>query len=215
MSDDIGFLWVGTGLPRRTHDTRLDDLAKADSAPAELHAVAQWVQGLADQQAVTAALVPVHPQRYGQGLLLTGLPGRGKTAAAAAAACEIRRTGKSIYFTRWADFVQQSRDLYGRLAQGMTAPEEYSRTLHAHDRVQHSFLVVLDDVGQERATDSGYGTELLESTLRERYDDGKPTIVTSNLTSQQWTARYSAPLRSFIGQACRILTFTGHDFRAV
>lgn len=211
--DDIGFLWIGTGLPRRTHDTHLHDLMEADGAPTELAAVAQWLQELPAQQAVSKALVPVDRSRFGQGLLLTGLPGRGKTAAAAAVACEVRRGGKSVYFTRWADFVQQSRDLYGRLAKGVSAPEELSRALHAADRVRTSFLVVLDDVGQERITDTGYGTELLESTLRERYDDGRPTIVTTNLTSQQWTSRYSGPLRSFIGQACRILAFTGRDFR--
>jgi DNA replication protein DnaC len=210
---EAAFVWVGTGIPRRMHDTRLADLRTADGAPPELEVIAQWLDQLAEQQAVSEDFIPVHPERYGQGLLLTGLPGRGKTTAAAAAACEVRRTGKSVYFTRWADFVQQSRDVYGRLAKDVSSPEELSRTLHALDRVRNSFLVVVDAVGEERVTDTGFGTELLESLLRDRYDDGKPTVVTSNLTSSQWTNRYSGPLRSFISQACRILVFTGRNFR--
>ncbi|MBD0734080.1 ATP-binding protein [Streptomyces sp. CBMA29] len=217
MTDDTaqtGFLWIGTGLPRRTHGLVLDVLREDDRAPDALDAVASWLHGLAAQQRVDQAHIPVFPGEFGRGLLLTGMPGTGKTTAAAAAACEVRRSGKSVYFTRWADHVDRARDLHSRLLRDAN-PEEVSAAMRAVQRVQEAFLAVLDDVGQERVTDTGFGVELLESTLRGRYDAGKPTIVTSNLSSARWTSRYSSPLRSFITQACRIVVFDGPVLRAV
>jgi DNA replication protein DnaC len=214
-TEKIGFTWIGTGLPRRLHGLRLDALLADNAAPQALSAVSEWYDGLGAQQEIDDSFLPRFPDKYGQGLLLTGLPGTGKTVAAAAAACEVRRvTRKSVFFTRWAEHVQIARDLVGRFSSDASDPLETQHALHAVNRVVNAFLVILDDVGQERITDTGFGTELLESTLRRRYDEGKPTIVTSNLTSQQWVNRYTAALRSFMAQACRIVVFDGPDLRS-
>lgn len=209
-----GFQWIGTGLPRRLHGVVLDDLISSGAAPEPLRAVAAWYAGLAEQQSVNGALLPNHPERYGQGLLLTGMPGTGKTTTAAGVACEVRRDGKSVFFTRWADHVQIARDVVSRFSSDGADPLETQRSLHALNRVNNAFVVVLDAVGEERVTDTGFGTELLDNTLRGRYDAGKPTIVTSNLTSEQWTNRYSGPMRSFLTQACRIVVFDGPSLRS-
>lgn len=63
-------------------------------------------------------------------------------------------------------------------------------------RAHHIPLLVLDDLGTERQSESQWGTEQLASLLTGRLDAGLRTIVTTNLDGTAMTARYGARLRS-------------------
>jgi len=57
-------------------------------------------------------------------------------------------------------------------------------------------LLVVDDLGTERETESGWGTETLGNLLVDRIDSCKRTIITTNLSPAAMMKRYGDRLRS-------------------
>jgi DNA replication protein DnaC len=106
------------------------------------------------------------PELIGQGLLLTGPAGTGKTMLAASFLTYLRTKQFSTAFIRDADLHKLLDDRY---------PSD-----DVMDRlwlVERCACLVVDD-----ALRMGGKSELLEPFLRYRQDEGKPTIVTMNNT---------------------------------
>lgn len=209
------FKWVSSGIPQRFWNQGMPELSGVldDAAPnPNLDLVCEWVTGMPERQRREDG-IPVNREQYGVGILLCGDQGTGKTTLACAAATSVKRSyGKSVYFTRWASY------LNARLT--MNSPDfdyfdsvdlAYATTVR---QVAESFLLVLDDVGHEHSSGSGYGERLLDELLRTRFDAGMPTIITTNLTAAEWMQRYDAVFRSFMRQACPPIYFGGSDRRA-
>ena len=150
----------------------------------------------------------------GKGLLLVGRPGQGKTALALTIIQEIIRTlpldafavadGKSLvkpcYFTTFSDVVA----LKGSLINEST--DEAQRLflgLHGNcdDDAYNIRVLVIDDVGKEHTSASGWQSTLLHDILRARFNNGLPTIVTTNLPVKAWEAEYGEATGSFIHEA--------------
>lgn len=62
-------------------------------------------------------------------------------------------------------------------------------------------LLVLDDVGKEHRTASGWAVSFFEDLIRERSYEGWPTIITTNLYPDQWKATYGDSCESFFHEA--------------
>lgn len=52
-------------------------------------------------------------------------------------------------------------------------------------------LLVVDEAGAERLDGKGRATANFAELLRRRYDDGKRTVVTTNLAPSEWSATYA------------------------
>ncbi|MFI9271855.1 ATP-binding protein [Kitasatospora sp. NPDC052896] len=205
-------LWAGTGLDPRHRALSLAHPMFSERNTDEVRAAIEWVKGFTERQRKTPDGLPAHPRIHGQGLLLAGAPGTGKTTLAAAVACDIRRLGYRIFFVRYPNYVDAER-LVKRV--GEDADQAYIARAHSTiSRAEDATLLVLDDVGHEHlAAGSRFAEDTLESILRNRFSTGLPTIITTNLSGDQWRGRYSAALRSFITEATRLIGFLGDDLR--
>lgn len=151
----------------------------------------------------------------GLGLLLVGKPGHGKTTLSLAIIQEILRTfdlstfdvadGKTLvkpcYFMTYNDII----NLKGKEIAHENTDEDDRLFLGLHgecdDDAYNIRVLVVDDVGKEHVTASGWNKTLLHHLLRTRFNNGLPTIITTNLPIDSWEAAYGEATGSFIHEA--------------
>lgn len=109
----------------------------------------------------------------GEGLLLWGENGHGKTSAAVIIAMEARRRGASVLFV-------QAETLRQGTLEGTMFSDERSLI----ERAREVDLLVLDDLGKEHTGESGYTERLFENLIRVRSANKRVTLVTTNLPTK-------------------------------
>jgi DNA replication protein DnaC len=151
----------------------------------------------------------------GKGLLLVGEPGHGKTTLALAIIQEMMRTFsfesfkvednmalvKPCYFATFNSIVElagimksaDKTDEQERLFLGMAG--------ESLDDAYNIRVLVVDDIGKEHMSASGWQKTLVHDILRSRFNNGLPTIVTTNLPVKSWSAAYGEATGSFIHEA--------------
>ncbi|GHV26805.1 hypothetical protein FACS18948_3170 [Clostridia bacterium] len=133
--------------------------------------------------------------RNGQGLLLWGPPGTGKTFAAGCIANALLESGNTVATTSVSDLM---------ILRGKESEEGFVGL------IGNVRLMVLDDLGAERSSD--YGKERLYSAIDTRYRSGKPLIVTTNLSLPQMIERKDiadARIYDRILEKCYPVSFEG------
>ncbi|MCZ0981875.1 ATP-binding protein [Streptomyces diastatochromogenes] len=167
----------------------------------------------------TMAQLPEDRSFVGKGLLLFGNAGTGKTTTASAILTTIRRTyGAVVFFVPFADYVQalidhrNMRDLYQATGDEY-AREKFLALQKLLDKVLTCALVVLDDMGKEHHTSSGFAADVFDALIRGRHRNGRPTILTSNNKPGDWDKVYNASMQSFITEACEVAAMAGRDHR--
>jgi DNA replication protein DnaC len=170
----------------------------------------KWLGGLYSSKILKAEGLPT----CGVGLMLYWLPGRGKTTMANVLIQEIIReapaevlgmvTGKVVsrpcYFITYNGLL----DLKGSIMEDHDSEDEllYSGLLgEAADDAYNVRVLVLDDVGKEHASASGWQKNMLHHVLRTRFNNGLPTIVTTNIRIDDWEAHYGSATQSFVHEA--------------
>ena len=110
----------------------------------------------------------------GQGLILAGPWGTGKTLVASAIANELDARHQTVIFLTVVDLQARVRDF--------DSAKEFVRACHTVD------LLVLDDFGIEKATE--WAVAELFGIIDARYRDKAPIIITTNLGRQALTDHY-------------------------
>ncbi len=108
----------------------------------------------------------------GDGLYIEGTNGTGKTHLAAAIALQLIGEGVPVICKTASDLLQDIKKSFDS-----GEAREYE-ILDVYKRVD---LLIIDDLGKEHCTDWGMST--LYSILNDRYEDMKPTIVTTNYST--------------------------------
>ena len=109
-------------------------------------------------------------RKKGQGLLLYGTVGTGKTYAAAEVANALIDKGYSALVTNFARIANTVSGLY-------EGKQAYYDSLNRFD------LLVIDDLAAERKTE--YMQEIVYNVIDSRYRAGLPMIITTNLTAEE------------------------------
>ncbi len=118
-----------------------------------------------------------HHRAMGDGLYIEGTNGTGKTHLAAAIALQLIHEGVPVICKTSSDLLLDIKKSFD----GSGASE--SEVLDVYKSVD---LLIVDDLGKEQCSDWSMST--LYSILNDRYEDMKPTIVTTNYNADALVA---------------------------
>jgi DNA replication protein DnaC len=193
----------------------LDDCT--DTEPSDIDKIRRWIKSVEDGKIIRA----VGSKACGRGLLLCGQPGRGKTTLALAIIQEMitkfpleafspsenKVLIRPCYFATFNDII----DLKGELMDDFTPEAEnlYNGMLgECKDDAYNIRVLIIDDLGKEHASLSGWQKNLLHHVLRTRFNNGLPTIVTTNIELKNWAGLYGDATESFANEAFSYLPIT-------
>ena len=135
-------------------------------------------------------------------LLLFGAPGLGKTHLSAAIAREVSEKGYSVVY-------DTAGHVFGQFEQQKFAREEEADD-HV-ERVLNCDLLILDDLGSEMTT--AFVQSALYQIVNTRLMERRSTIISTNLTPEGISQRYSPQIASRIEGEYTLLPFVGRDIR--
>jgi DNA replication protein DnaC len=148
---------------------------------------------ISDNRAAAGDL-PEDRSRIGQGMMLLGPNGTRKTTLGIAVLTELQYISLSYrgFYIRFSEWQRCLTDTYSKdnsaritTAKKMLALAEFMP------------IVLLDDLGQEYRTASGFTRDKFNEFLRVRYDAARPTIVTTNEDPDSIREIYGKSLDSF------------------
>ena len=138
-----------------------------------------------------------------ESMLFTGAPGLGKTFLSACIARAVADGGHSVVY-------ETVIRLFGEFESakfGDYSEENQSRT----EKYLKCDLLIMDDLGSEMVTQ--FSQSALYTVVNTRLMEGRPTIISTNLTPEGLTARYSPAICSRILGSYRLMQFLGEDLR--
>lgn len=150
----------------------------------------------------------------GKGLMFWGTPGHGKTTLALAVIQEAMTTfsledfdvkpGSTLIRPCYFMTFNEVLDLKGATMDGATDDQEviYQGILgECKNDAYNVRILVIDDIGKEHASLSGWQKNMLHHVLRTRFNNGLPTIITTNIEKKNWAGLYGDATESFIKEA--------------
>ena len=206
-------------IPKARLGWTLDDCT--DAPKKALEGVRRWLTAVSEGKIILAS----GQAHCGRGILLYGKPGRGKTTLALATIQDmmlnfpleafVPAEGKVLirpcYFATFNDILDLKGQLIGnddledeqRLYDGMLG--------NCKEDAYNIRVLIIDDVGKEHTSLSGWQSNMLHHLLRTRFNNGLPTIVTTNIARDDWAESYGDATGSFAKEAFIYLTIDGEE----
>ena len=205
--------WIRmANIPHGREGWTLEDCVETE--PSDIADIKKWISGIKDGKIIKAT----GQLTCGRGLMLYGKPGHGKTTLALSIIQELMvnapidsfspsPTGPVVrpcYFSTFNDIL----DLKGILMEEHTDQQEalyYGMLGECENDTYNIRVLIIDDVGKEHASLSGWQKNMLHSVLRTRFNNGLPTIVTTNVSLEGWAGLYGDATASFANEAFKYL----------
>ena len=137
-------------------------------------------------------------------LLFNGGTGLGKTFLSACIARSVAEKGYSVTY-------ESAQHLFAKLEKNRFHPDEESTSAVA--KIQNCDLLILDDLGTELP--GNFITAALYALVNDRLLAGKPMLVSTNLSIDEISKRYSPQIASRLQGSFQLLPFVGEDIRVL
>jgi DNA replication protein DnaC len=141
-------------------------------------------------------------QKHGWSLILIGDNGVGKTMFVSFVLTQMIKRGASAYYTTLAQ-------LDVDIKRGFSDSEATTRL----ESLLSSDFLAIDELGKEHFRSDSYLNIRLELLLKQRYDDGDPTILSTNVAVETLVDMYGPSIASMIEGKYHIVTMESGDFR--
>ena len=153
----------------------------------------------------TFRLCQTYAAEFGEGsesLLFSGSTGLGKTFLSACIAAAVSDRGYSVIY-------EPASHLLGKMERARFSGDEEAR--RETDKYTQCDLMIIDDLGTEMG--GQFTTAALYSVINDRILSKKPTIISTNLNSEDLEKRYSTQIASRLLGAYKRIAFVGQDIR--
>lgn len=135
-------------------------------------------------------------------LLFTGGPGLGKTFLSACIARTVADSGYSVVY-----------DTAGKLFSDFEAVKFGGDRADLTRKYLECDLLIIDDLGTEMTTQ--FTQSVLYQVINTRLMEGKPVIVSTNLSTDAISHRYPGPIASRLRGSYQLCPFLGNDIRQI
>lgn len=137
-----------------------------------------------------------------ENLLLSGNTGLGKTFLSACIARVVAERGYAVAYESASQF-------FGKMERARFERDEASR--QETETAMGADLFILDDLGTEMP--GQFTNVALYSLINDRLLSGKPTIISTNLTTEDISRRYTPQIASRLRGSYKRVPFVGDDIR--
>ena len=137
-------------------------------------------------------------------LLFSGDTGLGKTFLSACIARTVADSGYSVMY-------ESAGHLFANLERAKFANDETARK--EAEKYNACDLLIVDDLGTEMP--GAFVTSALHTLINDRMLSGKPTIISTNLNTEDFAHRYSPQIASRLRGGYTRIPFVGEDIRIV
>ena len=91
--------------------------------------------------------------------------------------------------------------------------EQFEEGTSIEERMMMVDVLILDDIGKEYRTSSGYAENVIETLVRARVQKVKTTIMTGNVHPKDMKKIYSEDFSALLKESVVPVNVTGYDFR--
>ena len=187
----LDYLFAGCAIGEALPAGDLENFVERPGAEDAYNAVMEYVRDLPGML------------ETGQGLIIVGPPGCGKSHLVAATAKRAGVAGYSVLFERAPKLLMRLRAAYN--SKSRVCELEMFEALGRVD------LLVIDDLGAEKRTD--WSEQTIYTIIDERYSSGRATLITTNLSLEELEEKVGERTMDRLIGSCRIIENRASSYR--